>query len=396
MDVYFMSTQKTRPSLFGTPIIIPRDDTTTCQDLYHFVWVQVSRLVSPLPPNEQRTTNHAQDCDDSLGYEYPFTLKLVMKDGITCAKCPWYRFCRGCRVECNADLFDAGRGGSFLAIDWEPTALHLRYQTSQERYYEEHESVEESRRLQTEPIDLDTCLQAFTKEEELGEDELYHCSYCKKQVLATKKLDIWRLPPILVINLKRFQYMSGRWVKSHKIVRFPRTDFDPSHYLAPRVSNNAIEQTPASSNQVDQGGGERAGMEVAKKGDHAPSMSNGQPQTGAGDKVVAEKLRQYDSEDYTDAKYDLYAMSCHTGILGGGHYVAYAKNPNANWYCYNDSSCKEVQEDQLDTNSAYILFYERQDIDFSKFMPDTTGKEPDLAEIDDEFESDFKKMCVIQ
>ena len=61
MDVYFMSTQKTRPSLFGTPIIIPRDENTTCQDLYHFVWVQVSRLVSPLPPNEQRTTNHAQD-----------------------------------------------------------------------------------------------------------------------------------------------------------------------------------------------------------------------------------------------------------------------------------------------------------------------------------------------
>ena len=31
---------------------------------------------------------------------------------------------------------------------------------------------------------------------------------------------------------------------------------------------------------------------------------------------------------------------CHTGILGGGHYVTYAKNPNNKWYCYNDSSCK--------------------------------------------------------
>ncbi len=59
-------------------------------------------------------------------------------------------------------------------------------------------SVEESRRLQTEPIDLDTCLKAFTKEEELGEDELYYCSKCKKHRLAAKKLDIWRLPPILV------------------------------------------------------------------------------------------------------------------------------------------------------------------------------------------------------
>ena len=62
----------------------------------------------------------------------------------------------------------------------------------------DHESVEESRRLQTEPIDLDACLKAFTKEEELGEDELWYCSKCKQHRLAAKKLDIWKLPPILV------------------------------------------------------------------------------------------------------------------------------------------------------------------------------------------------------
>lgn len=62
----------------------------------------------------------------------------------------------------------------------------------------EHESVEKSRRMQTEPIDLDDCLRAFTKEEELGEDEKYYCSKCKEHRLAAKKLDIWRLPPILV------------------------------------------------------------------------------------------------------------------------------------------------------------------------------------------------------
>ena len=35
-----------------------------------------------------------------------------------------------------------------------------------------------------------------------------------------------------------------------------------------------------------------------------------------------------------------FSFQCHTGILGGGHYVAFAKNPNKKWYCYNDSSCK--------------------------------------------------------
>ena len=39
-------------------------------------------------------------------------------------------------------------------------------------------------------------------------------------------------------------------------------------------------------------------------------------------------------------------LQCHTGMLGGGHYVAYSKNQgNARWYCYNDSSCKvEIAE----------------------------------------------------
>jgi hypothetical protein len=45
--------------------------------------------------------------------------------------CWYYRFCRGCKVECNAEDFNFG--SSFLAIDWEPTALHLRYQTALER-----------------------------------------------------------------------------------------------------------------------------------------------------------------------------------------------------------------------------------------------------------------------
>lgn len=55
-----------------------------------------------------------------------------------------------------------------------------------------------------------------------------------------------------------------------------------------------------------------------------------------------------------------------------------------------------MSEDQIDANSAYILFYERQTLEAAKFMPDVTGLEPDLQEIDDEFESDFKKMCLLQ
>lgn len=74
---------------------------------------------------------------------------------------------------------------------------------------EEHTSVELSRRAQAEPISLDSCLKAFTSEEELGEDELYYCSKCKTHRLATKKLDLWRLPPILVLKKPYFFHLTS-------------------------------------------------------------------------------------------------------------------------------------------------------------------------------------------
>ncbi|XP_075993223.1 ubiquitin carboxyl-terminal hydrolase 32 isoform X3 [Genypterus blacodes] len=501
-ELYFLSSQKNRPSLFGMPLIVPCTVHTSKKDLYDAVWIQVSRLASPLPPQE--ASNHAQDCDDSMGYQYPFTLRVVGKDGNSCAWCPWYRFCRGCTVECTEDR--ASVGNAYIAVDWDPTALHLRYQTSQERIVEEHGSVEQSRRAQAEPISLDSCLKAFTSEEELGEDELYYCSKCKTHRLATKKLDLWRLPPILIVHLKRFQFVNGRWIKSQKIVKFPRESFDPSAFLAPRdleqhclhsrsegedllmvgegnLSSNSApagfcdlpKVSPASSRKSAPslsrtgspsgspktgGGGRRAGrlrlpqlgsrhrlsnskenLEASTNGEAEPRDAEPQadtegspapappgsadgaeclPGTEASGGHCDAVLMNGDSNGLSadcsmessmdadgsqlqhrdiclDAIYNLYAISCHSGIMGGGHYVTYAKNPNEKWYCYNDSSCKEVHSEEIDTDSAYILFYEQQGVDYSQFLPKIDGKKmADTSSMDEDFESDYKKYCVLQ
>lgn len=55
-----------------------------------------------------------------------------------------------------------------------------------------------------------------------------------------------------------------------------------------------------------------------------------------------------------------------------------------------------MREDQVDINSAYMLFYERQSLNNSVYMPDICNKDPVTVELDDEFERDFKKFCVIQ
>lgn len=59
-DSYFLSYHKTRPSLFGVPLLVPNSESGTNKDLYCAIWLQVSRLLSPLPAATDQA-NHAAD-----------------------------------------------------------------------------------------------------------------------------------------------------------------------------------------------------------------------------------------------------------------------------------------------------------------------------------------------
>lgn len=73
-DTYFLSHHKTKPSLFGVPLLIPLHDGVQNKDIYCSVWMQVSRLLSPLPPSSREQSNHAEDCDDSMVRLFLITL----------------------------------------------------------------------------------------------------------------------------------------------------------------------------------------------------------------------------------------------------------------------------------------------------------------------------------
>lgn len=56
-----------------------------------------------------------------------------------------------------------------------------------------------------------------------------------------------------------------------------------------------------------------------------------------------------------------------------------------------------MQSEELDTDSAYILFYEQQGVEYSQFLPKVDGKKmADTSSMDEDFESDYKKYCVLQ
>ncbi|KAJ6246601.1 ubiquitin carboxyl-terminal hydrolase 11 [Anaeramoeba flamelloides] len=167
---------------------------------------------------------------------------------------------------------------------------------------EKHESVTQSgssKKKSKMGVSLSDCLDAFVEEEKLNKNNKWYCPVCKDHVQAKKKFDIWRLPDILVINLKRFS--PGRWYRNKvsTFVNFP-TFIDLEKYI----------------------------------------------------------LGPKDPKGY---KYENYAVSNHFGGVGGGHYTAYGKNhTTGNWYGYNDSSVSSISSpDSAKTDAAYVLFYRR-------------------------------------
>lgn len=58
--------------------------------------------------------------------------------------------------------------------------------------------------------------------------------------------------------------------------------------------------------------------------------------------------------------YEAIGIVSHSGVLGCGHYIAYAKRYSS-WYCFNDESVTKVSKDDcLRNSSAYLIFYERK------------------------------------
>ncbi|KAL5808588.1 hypothetical protein ACOSQ3_029279 [Xanthoceras sorbifolium] len=149
-----------------------------------------------------------------------------------------------------------------------------------------------------ESVSLYKCLEAFLKEEPLGPEDMWYCPCCKKHRQASKKLDLWRLPEILVIHLKRFSYSRYLKNKLETYVDFPVDELDLSKYISHKNSQ----------------------------------VSN---------------------------RYMLYAISNHYGVMGGGHYTAFVDLGRKRWYEFDDDKVYPVSEDNIKTSAAYVLFYRR-------------------------------------
>jgi ubiquitin C-terminal hydrolase len=70
------------------------------------------------------------------------------------------------------------------------------------------------------------------------------------------------------------------------------------------------------------------------------------------------KLVDRDSE----TTYQLYGIINHEGSINNGHYYSFCRNLNnddTNWYCFNDRNVFKINESNLITSKAYMLFYKK-------------------------------------
>eukprot|EP00443_Scrippsiella_acuminata_P091898 CAMPEP_0115560730 /NCGR_PEP_ID=MMETSP0271-20121206/100621_1 /TAXON_ID=71861 /ORGANISM="Scrippsiella trochoidea, Strain CCMP3099" /LENGTH=341 /DNA_ID=CAMNT_0002994819 /DNA_START=113 /DNA_END=1135 /DNA_ORIENTATION=- len=67
-------------------------------------------------------------------------------------------------------------------------------------------------------------IEKYLEEELLSGDERWFCEKCKQKVEARKKIDIWKLPPVLVLHLKRFECDPKRRGRSSSGMHFRKID----------------------------------------------------------------------------------------------------------------------------------------------------------------------------
>ncbi|XP_023338587.1 ubiquitin carboxyl-terminal hydrolase 15, partial [Eurytemora carolleeae] len=108
---------------------------------------------------------------------------------------------------------------NFLGLDWHLKAKAKFFNEKAAEDFSQDASMHTPTKKQK--VDLKECLKLYTSQEKLGADDAWYCPKCKEHQQATKKFDLWMLPEILIISLKRFSYNRYWRDKIDVPVQFP-------------------------------------------------------------------------------------------------------------------------------------------------------------------------------
>jgi len=182
----------------GNPFLLSYKEKTSNRALYDLVWERITgflRKDSIYNKPENLWWNQANPINHN-----PFTLNYVIMDSTKCYKCPWFEQCLGCMIMPDIQIFNGNFSGT-ISIDWNSEVYNKDYFTVNSMITE-HESVKNIAEQQKKPLSIYELFTKFTSPEEVDK---MNCSGCNLLAAHYKCLSFFRLPPIIIIHLKRHE-----------------------------------------------------------------------------------------------------------------------------------------------------------------------------------------------
>jgi ubiquitin C-terminal hydrolase len=289
--VYHQMLRNKKVESIGFPQLVSIGNWYTFADLH--------RLTSSMV---LKSCCNGQHSDDTPCFALKFLDIFTLKCGLckACEGCPLPRSARELR---NLDNLCIG-------VEW------------QEPHYHEEVAVHDSATTLKKadfkkPVDISQCFDAFMSKEKVDSK----CEKCGNNELFVQ-VDIWRVPDILILSLKRFAFQQGVFDKIDQAVTIPFYAFDISQWVK--------------------------GVEVV------------------GGMTLSTTVLQN--------AYDLYAIILHSGSIGGGHYTTMLKvttEDDSMWVMVDDINLYVMKEDPDNlavAQNAYMLFYRRRKFSSSNLI----------------------------
>jgi len=261
-------------------------------------WYEVNDLLELVFKTLEKYTNSKKLDSNSL---FVF---VIGKQSLRCALCE-NKKCPGCSLKPNNDplaWFAENQESICLYVYWSNPYLY-RYTPIQD-----YENLED--------FSIYDCFENFVKPETIE----FKCEKCEHQN-SKSQTEIWRVPDILIIQIKRFSFRGFIPQKINNLVEFPTKCLDISNWML--------------SSQ------KKAGLTI--------------------------------SDARENFMYDLFGVVNHSGSAMGGHYTSYCLNQDKTdtWLYHDDDRVFQVTGDtqqELVSPKAYILFYKRQRVASSNLV----------------------------
>ncbi|ETK71198.1 hypothetical protein F441_21998 [Phytophthora nicotianae CJ01A1] len=334
------SSSHERPTLnvFGTPLFVTIASDKTAQDMHQALFLQTARFWREFNGDPESTGNHSDLNQTKLPYE----VRVVNLEDLTSERgeplptdssallqhfstrsvlaLDWFNVhdYSSCEERASDDVPDevveAAKADPDLRADLDATLLKETTEA------EEKVSVVDDDSPPMYAVPLTKCMDALMREEAISLEDHWVCERCGVPREGTRLSAIWRLPDLVMVQLKRFQYLENQHKqKVRALVDFPLKGLDFSKWM----------------------GHQDAGSSV----------------------------------------YDLYAVANHVGGLTRGHYTAYCRYdadfPESSalfktneesgdvqcpelWFRFDDEKVSEIAAGDVVTDAAYVLFYKRR------------------------------------